>query len=171
MLCWRMLTYSDVCWRMLTYADVCWRIRRRDLLYTTPIYVSSCCYIYVSAYWCAVPRLERNTFCAAAPYDAYICVLMLLYMCPHAAINVSAYCAVPRLEQLLRCCAIRRQVGRYRNGRWAHVCWRMLTYADVCWRMLTYADVCWRMLALLRHTTWVAIEMGGDRHRFSEVPH
>jgi hypothetical protein len=38
--------------------------------------------IYVSAY-CAVPRLERNTFCAAAPYDAYICVLMLLYMCPH----------------------------------------------------------------------------------------
>ncbi len=110
----------------------------------------------------------------------YICVLILLYMCPHTAdvcwrlltyegvsgalqvcphttIYVSSYCYICVLILLCMC------------PHTADVCWCMLTYADVCVAgvssyyyvcvliQLTYADVCWRMLTyalqVCPHTT------------------
>jgi hypothetical protein len=83
--CWRMLTYADVCWRMLTYADVCWRmLTYADVCWQgnysgTHQVQDACCwglyFLHVSAY-------------------CYICVLMLLYMCPYTAIYVSSYCYI-----------------------------------------------------------------------------
>jgi hypothetical protein len=95
-------TYADVCWRMLTYADVCWR-----MLAYAPL---DC--VLPSASALGVCMCPHTMIYVSSYYD--ICVLMLLFMRPHATVCVL----------MLQCL-------------YADVCWRMLTYADVCWRMLT----------------------------------
>jgi hypothetical protein len=109
----------------------------------------------------------------------YICVLILLCMCPHTAIYVSSYCYIcvdiqpyPTHSNFVLCEVVDtdakglvdylRKKGAYARVCWrirayADVCWRLVdylrkrgAYAHVCWRMLTYADVCWRMLTYAR---------------------
>jgi hypothetical protein len=87
------------------------------------------------------PAIYVSSYC-------YICVLIMLYMCPHTAMYVSSYCYVCVLIQSPHI-PPEKSVRAY-----ADVCWRMRTYADVCGRMLTYADVCWRMRTSARARTY-----------------
>jgi hypothetical protein len=122
--CWRMLTYADVCWRMLTYADVTtWVTCAYYMCPHTTISVDVDTDIVV---WGVRLRLQLLIYVSSY---YYMCVLILLYVCPHTSdINVRI------LPQVLHRALKRPNID-------THVCWRMLTYADVCWRMLTYADV------------------------------
>jgi hypothetical protein len=76
------------------------------------IYVSSsyCLCVLVLLYMC-----PHATICVSSCF--YICVLILLYVCPHTAICVSSYCYI--------CVLILLYI--YVQARW-----RMLTYADEC---------------------------------------
>jgi hypothetical protein len=66
---WRVLTYADVCWRMLTYTGVCRH---------------SSAHVLAMAVQRLYPKAQVRIY-------YYICVLILLYMCPHTAIYVSSY--------------------------------------------------------------------------------
>ena len=107
-------TYADVCWRMLTYADVCWgdreflrarflgfrvceflRARFRVEVLTGPwhrqIFESLKLDILVPSYisassWCWFPSRRLRT--AIDVSSRTVCVLILLYMCPHTPVCV-----------------------------------------------------------------------------------
>ena len=69
----------------------------------------------------------------------YVCVRILLYMCP---VENEMKRRLPVLTGFLQVCLISMHSALLLYMCDACVCSRMLTYAHVCSRMLTYADVC-----------------------------
>jgi hypothetical protein len=106
------LTCADVCWRMLTYADVCWRMLTRIWLkWATDASVAHCvktcnCYyicVLILLYMCPHTADAPVVHCGKTCNCYYICVLILLYMCPHTTIYVSSYCYICVLILLYMC--------------------------------------------------------------------
>jgi hypothetical protein len=65
------------------------------------LYVSSCCYICVLMLLYMCPHAALSAIYVSS--CCLICVLMLLYMCPHAAIYVSSCCYICVLMLLYMC--------------------------------------------------------------------
>jgi hypothetical protein len=129
---------------------------------------------FILTSWTLVRYFFKIFFLSVLLYvsaDCDMCVLILLYVCPHTAVcvlitlHVSSYCHTCVLILLYACShtAICVLITLYVSAD-CDMCVLLdnlvhFDLMDVCWRMLTYADVCWRMPTAAPETLMRALEL------------
>ena len=86
-------------------------------------------------YMCPHTAIRVSAYC-------YICVCILLYVCPHTAVYVSAYCYICVLILLYMCPPIAISVSYRQQNIWLCGSWcGVLAYGHICVLILAYCYI------------------------------